>query len=403
MSWYQSVAGAEVRLSPSVQKRLGVTGFGVDDVGVIRNPAMLASLVEVGQQVGAVDDDDIEAFVSLKHGSSAQIKAANRLGRKSLTALRSEIEENVSRRLAGVPGTKEKLYKKYCEWADSSGWELPVGCLEEQPYQCFSLSENGGLCVFECGANKVPGAIGDVLVTILGQLVVNALKMPAIAAIHYSMMMGLDCNTLSRRKGFEQMRHADDSVVLKWLEEVEPDMCGEMMYWNDDAEAMLSVACQLRDLAFADFDEQQRIERVVGGVNDDCRENRNAYMAHLRKAAENCESSVLRDFALTACDCLAGQTTSKMIEMLPADERLERLPGDLSVVDTGLSIDDIDYHYNNINENALNGEDLAFLPLEGSPELVVALLTRITVCERLIIALAALLESRAELSTAKAA
>jgi hypothetical protein len=92
-----------------------------------------------------------------------------------------------------------------------------------------------------------------------------------------------------------------------------------------------------------------------------------------------------------------------MIQRLPADERFERIPGDWSLVDTGIAVDDINHYYNNINEVAQNGDDVAVLPLERAPELVVEILCRITLCERLIIALGALLDDQEQLSKAEAA
>ena len=403
MSWYQSVAGAKVRLSASVEKRIGVTGFGCDDVGVLREPDTVVALLTVGQELGSIDDNEINQFVSLMHGSTAQVEAANLLGEKCLVGLRDAIDRQAGVQLAGVPGTNEDLYRKYTEWAANALWELPVGCIENYSFQCFCLADDAALSVFECPVSKVPGRIGDVLMTIVHELAVDGLKTPALDAISYIALMALDPSVMSGYDGFEAMRNAEGEEILKWLEKVDPDMHSELLYWDCSTEATTATACVLRDVAFAHHDQRQRIERVVGDANDDCRNSEAEYLARIRQVAEDCEPGTLRDFALAACELLRGTRTRDLIDKLPADQRFERMPGDLSLLDTGIAVDDIGEYYNHINESALNGDEIALLPLQGPPDIVVALLTRITVCERLIIALGALLDTHDELSTPKAA
>jgi hypothetical protein len=100
---------------------------------------------------------------------------------------------------------------------------------------------------------------------------------------------------------------------------------------------------------------------------------------------------------------LRGPSTRELIAQLPEDERCERLPGDLSVVDTGLSLDDIGEYYQYVNETAMNGDEVAMLPLLGDVDSIVALLVRITTFERLILALGALIEAADRLSAQQAA
>jgi len=280
---------------------------------------------------------------------------------------------------------------------------LPAGMMDAHPNRCFCLGEDGSLSVFSCSVSKVPGPIGDVLVTLVDLLMRDAMKMPALAAIEYVSLMGFSANSLFDHDDFEAMRKADDATLLAWLKEAEPDLYNEFFYWGGDEEGMAGHACLLRDIAFAAFDEQRQIERVVGPHGDPCQKTRRDYIARVRSVAESCEPGALQDFALAACDILAGNTTADLMRALPDDDRSERLPGDLAIVDTGLPIEDIDNHYHHLNEIAMNGDDLGYLPLDGNAEAVLPLLTHITVCERLIIALGALLDEEGRLSAAKAA
>lgn len=403
MSWYQSVAGAEVILSPSVEKRIGVDGFGLDDIGVMLEPDTVVALFNVGQALGAIDDDQISEFVALGHGSLEQVEAASSLGTKSLIGLRDAIDRQVREQLLDVPGTTDVVYREYRDWARESLWELPVGCIENYSFQCFCITDDAGLSVFECPVAKMPGRIGDVLLTIVHELAIDALKTPSLDAVSYVAVMSLDPSVMSGYENFESIRHADGETILEWLKKVDPEMHNELVFWDDYAERTIETACVLRDVAFAHHDERERIERVVGDANDECRDSRGKYLARIRQMAEDCEPGVLRDFALAACELLGGTTTRELVEKLPPDQRFERLPGDLSLLDTGIAVGDIHEYYNHINEMALNNDEIALLPLQGPPDIIIALLTRITVCERLILALAALLNEDAELSDAQAA
>src|SRR6056297_3238199 len=104
MSWYQGVAGAKVTLSAATERRLGVVGFGVDDLGVIRRPEAIASLLQIGRRLKSLDDGDIEGFMGLEDGSMGQVRRAEGLGKRSLIAISEHIEERVKEGMAGMPG-----------------------------------------------------------------------------------------------------------------------------------------------------------------------------------------------------------------------------------------------------------------------------------------------------------
>jgi hypothetical protein len=403
MSWYQSMAGAAVRLSPRDEKRIGVSGFGVDDIGVLRETETVSTVLSLGSALGALHDKDLDRFVTLEHGSTAQVRAAEKLGRKSLVGLRRTIERQVQENLSGIPGTDSKTFTEYLKWAERAAWELPVGCLDNYPYRCFCLADDSGLSVFECPVARVPGTLGDVLTALVQEFSAEALKASGLEVISYMVFMAFEPEFLSRHDGFAAMRSAPGEEVLAWLEKVSPDTYAELSYWEGSVEEHAATASVLRDIAFAHYDEAQRIRRVCGRDSGPQAQNRIKRLNRIRRAAESCAPGPLRDFAIRACALLRGPSTRELIAELPDDERCERLPGDLSVVDTGLSLDDIGEYYQHVNETALNGDEFAMLPLLGDADSIVGLLVRITTFERLILVMGALIEADAHLSPQKAA
>ena len=403
MSWYQSMAGAAVRLLPRVEKRIGVSGFGVDDIGVLREAETVSTVLSLGSALGALNDGDLDRFVTLEHGSKAQVEAAERLGRKSLVGLRRTIEAQVQENLSGIPGTDSKTYAEYLKWAERAAWELPVGCLDNYPYRCFCLADDSGLSVFECPVARVPGTLGDVLTALVQEFSAEALKAPALEVISYTVFMAFEPEFLSRYDGFESMRSAPGEEVLAWLEKVSADTYAELSYWEGSDDERAATASVLRDIAFAHYDEGQRIKRVCGSESGQAFKDRAKRINRIRRVAESCAPGPLRDFAIRACELLLGPSTRELIALLPEDERCERLPGDLSVVDTGISLDDIGEYYQYVNETAMNGDEVAMLPLLGDVESIVALLVRITTFERLILTLGALIEAEDRLSAQQAA
>jgi hypothetical protein len=215
--------------------------------------------------------------------------------------------------------------------------------------------------------------------------------------------MAMEPGNLCRYDGFEAMRDADGTAVLSWLKRVDPEMLSEIIYWDGSEEGAKATACALRDIAFAKHDEQQRIRRVVGTKGRGTKAEQREYLQEISTAASKCEPGALRDFVLEASRMLEGPTTRELIDKLPDDIRFERLPGELALVDTGLDIDGLGDYYNHINEIALNGDEVAMVPLQGDSTVIIEMLTRITMCERLLIALGALIDTEAALSEKKAA
>ncbi|MEM7505076.1 MAG: hypothetical protein AAF417_23840 [Pseudomonadota bacterium] len=396
MSWFNAVVGSDAPLSEKNKERVGVNGFGVDDVGAIQYPGSVAALLEMGQYLEAISDAGVEHFVSLEQGSTEQVKAATRLGEKTLAALAERIEAEVSSALVDMPGVGTRRFEEYRDWAERSGWAFPVGFFETDAGKCFCLQDDAGLCVFECPVAKLDGLIGDVATALADYLSDEALKIPAHVAIDYSLMMGMDASSLTKHKGFEKLRSASDMQFLTWLEAVDADMHAEISYWENDTEAMASIAGEARDLAFAYFDEEQKLERVLGKGG---RASEDPVKA-IRLVADTCEQSAIRDLVIKICDALKGERRNQLMDGLTNDIRFERTPGDLCVLDTGLNIQNVEERFNYINEVSMNGDDFPILPLEEDPERVVAVLTRITLAERALLAMAVLIEESQELSEA---
>lgn len=387
------MAGAAVTLSPGVQRRIGITGFGVDDTGVIEHPTAVSGLLKVGQYLGGVSDREIDALIKVAHGSKQQVRLATRLANMALRCLRSEIEERVDGALKDVPGAAGKTYDEYREWASGSGWEFPVGCFDTDVGRCFCLTDDAGLSVFECSVASVPGRIGDVLLTITHLLVDEAMKTPATVAIEYATMLGLDVSSLARIEGFDAMRNASGAEVADWLKHNDNDIYTEIVYWDGHEESVHALACQARDIAFAHLDEANRIKNVVGELSSSVRTGFADYLNAITKAAKSCPAGELKRFALLACELLKGKTRSELIDALGQDARFERMPGTMCILNTGVPIEGVYDQYQHLNDVAMNADEYAIIPLETDPAIVVDLLVRITLCERLLLAMGVTVEA----------
>ena len=395
MTWSNSMAGAAVVLSPPVKRRIGVGGFSIDDLGIVENAQAIADILRLGLALKAFPENDLDAFLRLAHGSSTQAVAAEHLCGKSLTRLSSIVNEKVIATLDGVPGVDHERFTEYQKWATSNLWEYPVGYLDVGRGASFCLAEEAGLSVFECDLWRVKGDIGDALFALTELLTADALKMKTNEAFNNSLMMGLDASSLLSQPGFDTIRGSDARTVLEWTKQHAKDFYEELGYWDGDEEAMQQVALEARDLAIWLGDEQRRIENVLGNTRQNYKDGFAKQVELVRVAALKCEPGTLQSFVLAACACLAGASTLQLLDRLNLDQRFEYLPGHYSLLDTGLEIEGKDERYNYINETAMNEEDIAMIPLSGNANDIVAFLTRISVAERLLMALSVLAEIHA--------
>jgi len=398
MSWYQGVAGAKVTLSAATERRLGVVGFGVDDLGVIRRPQAIASLLKIGRRLKSLDNGDIEGFMGLEDGSVGQVRRAEGLGKRSLIALSEHIEERVKEAMAGMPGGDSTLYREFTLWAQQSNWEYPAGCLETDYGLCFCLVEDPCLSVFECGVSRIPGGIGDALVALADYLSIEAMKMPAHEAIGYCMAMGLEAGVMAHHSDIWSLREAEGGELLQWLEENAGEMYEEIGYWHPDAESREGVARQLRDVAIAQAQTAKRIRSVCGQGGKQGSEAKLEILAGIADAAKHEAEGELSLFCERACEVLVGIADRDNLSRFTEDRRFERMPGGNALVDFGMPIEGVEDSYQYLNEIAMNGEDLAMIPLEGGEDSAISLLEQISIAEHLLLGLGAMVEDQQRLS-----
>ena len=400
MTWYQSLAGANIPLSEKTRSQIGVAGFGVDDLGVIGGAEAVGAVLNMGLHLKAVDDATVSRFVELEHGSKDQVREAERLTEVSLQALNDKLRSCVDEKLANLPGVETADFVEFGEWAEKSGWELPVGCLDTDFGRTFCIADEPGLCVFDCQVAQVPGLLGDVLMALVAFLSAQSLKTPAHVAADYAMMMGLEASELRKQDGFAELRKADGAAVLKWLKIADEEMYRELLYWDDSQESMEWAAMQARDIGFAHLDEERRVGRVMGSPHP---KDADEALQAIRQSAMRCPDSDMRRFVIEATTIMMGDSTATLIDRIPRDARCERIPGGNGILETGLAIEGLEDRYHYLNEISMNGDEGAILPLETDPQAVFDLLLRLTLAERLILALAALLSVPGQLSELQAA
>lgn len=401
MTWYNAVAGSDIPLRTRTRSRLGVNGFGVDDIGVLANARSIEALMRIGSEVGALNDESLGELFDCPNGTPQQVTLASDLSQRALMGLSDKLSSLVDGELTGVPGVGSPLYAEYTKWARNSAWEFPVGLLDTDVGKCFCLADEPGVSVMSIPVSRVPGLIGDVLVALVELLSIEGLKTLAHEALDVAVLMGIEAASLARADGLLELRQATPAEVVAWLQRTDPEMLKEISYWDDQDEAVEATACAIRDIAIAHRTELDAIERVLPKTNGNNRTPILGKLAALRKVASTCPDTILRRFVVAACDRLQGPTSSELIGCLTDDPRFEYLPGQLCIIDIGLEIDAIDDRFQYLNEASMNADDLAVLPLESEFDAIVPYLTRLTLCERLLIALAALLDSEPCLSELK--
>lgn len=396
MSWYQSVAGAEVPLSDEVRKRIGVDGFGVDDIGVIAHATSFVSLLTIGRSINAISDREIAAFTEIDHGSADQVKAGTVLGVSTLKGLGAAVTKCVTKRLKGIPGCEGKKFSEYCQWAEDTGWELPVLYGDEGlAPPCLCLSENPGLSVIDCPVAAVPGKLGNVLCALAQLLCSESMKCTAFDALAFRLEMnGLSVVRLADNE-VEDAKQLVGKDIVEWVKSRDPAGFDELSDYFGDDEQVECVAEQYRDVLVSDTMMSGRLKSIHGkGSNKPFRK----LLGDIRKHAADLEESEYRKFALMACRCLSGEPVSELVERSGVNGQFERMPGEYAFVDMGENVAHSRSVYDDLNDASWNSEDFGELPLKGDADLIVQLLERITVSERLLIALSVLLENDNSLS-----
>ena len=391
MSWYHAVAGSTAPLTEAVRKRIGVSRFGVEDVGIIEHPQSFAELMQLGMSLSAIDDESVLQFTALPHGSSRQAKTGAELGQQVLTGLELAVAKEVDRVLSGVDVVAHPDFQGCRKWAATTGWEFPVYYDTDgysSPHLC--LAEAGGVAILECAVATVPGRIGDVLCALGRVLCREALKRPSLDALSLQLeIIGLEMGRLSDRD-LEVARTLDDDAVVGWVRERDAEGYDDLCrYYGDEGEAVF-VAEQYRDILVAEGLMDRRIDAVH--THSGTGEGTEVLLSEIEAAATACPDSSLRTFALTACRCLEGASVGKLLDCLEPCSDFERMPGEYALLSFGEDIAHASDVYENLNQVSHDGDDFGKLPLKGCSDAIVKLLTRITVSERLVMALSAVLE-----------
>lgn len=384
-AWYQSLAGAEVQLAARTMRRIGLEGFGADDTGVIEQPAELADVFRLGQVLGAVEDGQIDAMMALEHGTTQQVEVVNTLASCTLKALRQAVEAQVDAAMRTVQAEPSDGYAELLDWAESDGWEFPVWLRNGgEGWNGLAMTSGQGLSVIYCPVWKVEGAFGDVLCAFASWLAEESLKCTSLDLLEYRhSVQGFTPPAMSEDE-VKRVSVLDGAAVVEWLRTADEQGFEEISYWAEEPEMLEMFAESARDLACRRADFYLRLNRVFGKASSPAEK-----LAQVVKHAEQCDASPLREIVLRAAAALAGPSTRSYLDAVDYGSNFDRLPGEGALVDLGMNISGEDEAYSEQNDALWNSEDLGALPLKMDSEMLVALLVRVTICERVLLALSA--------------
>lgn len=384
------MAGVAVNVRPADARRIGLTGIGVDDLGVIENASAISDLLGTGLSLGAVTERRLSAMTALPHGSAAQVKSVTTLSQITLKALGKRIENRVNTALQYVLPEPPSSHQKYLDWARESGWEFPVIFgLSDRDHAHLRMVEDAGLTVLSCPVADVSDRIGDVLCALVEWLSLEALKHNSIDGLRFRYeLMGVTVGTIDQAEA-TRLRRLTESELVPWFKAFDNDGYEEMLSYYGSNDELGYVASQFRDVLC----ESSRLDRTLASVHgtDLSREDR---LSRILAVAKHCPRSSLRQYVVRACSVLDGPSVDSMIRDIPHGELFERLPGEFAFVDVGLNIDGVDDFFHEQHEMAMQSDDMGELPLQIPSDALVDLLTRITIAERLLIGLAALFDER---------
>jgi hypothetical protein len=389
MSWYQSMAGAEIAVRARDARRIGLSGVDAEDVGVLHHAGEIGALLKLGQVVGAVDDRQIDALVAAPHGSTEQVAVANRLGSAVLSALAEQVEGRVGAAMAKVQPTPSEGYQEFLKWAERDGWEFPVEqrAVEEE-WHGLSMLDGMGLTVVPVTVASVPGKIGGVAAAFVAWLCGEALKSTSLDLLEYRLeLMGLPYS-MFKDDEIKRIAGMEGEALTTWANNLDVYEEDHMEWWVEQQGGLEPFAWSMREFVVKRHEWTKKLARVRQGA-----QTRSEELAQISKQAKRCPPSPFREMVLKACAVLEGPCTRDYLEIAERGSDFERLPGEVSVVDIGLDIGWEDCVYQDHHEGVMQGEDAAFLPLNMPHEAMLALLTRITLCERLLLLSAAMLEA----------
>lgn len=394
MSWFSSMNGQHVSVTPAVRRSIGLDGIGMENTGVIDNIDGITQVIELGQALSVVGSDDVERLTRLDHGSNAQLQVAESLSETSLEGLKRAIDDRMPKWFIEMADKLGKPYAKYRDWAHQRGWFYPVVVGQSHDYMMgmpttgLRIEEPCGLSIIRCDVRSIEGAIRQPIRVLLDILSEEALKQSATMVVQWRLeMMCLEIPNVSIERA-EEIRGLDGQALIDWYQKEVSEDVSELEYCYGSAMDALGAFENVRDISVAQAEQQQAHRQVLGRTK-----TFNSRLARVKEAAIGCPPSVFRDFAISACDTLRGKSTMTLIASLREVEGFECLPGGVTLVDDGSPIVDSDEVFNDLHEMSMNGEDYAWLPMSDDPTHTLEILTRITMAEQMILMLTSLCES----------
>lgn len=383
------MAGAEIEVRARDARRIGLSGVDAEDVGVIHHAAEIGALLKLGQVVGAVDDGQIDALVAAPHGSTEQVAVANRLGSAVLSALAAEVEARVGAAMEKVQPTPPEGYWEFLRWAEKDGWEFPVEqrAVEEE-WHGLSMVDAMGVTVVPVPVASVEGKIGAVAAAFVAWLCGEALKATSLDLLEYRLeLIGLPY-CMFKDDEIKWIAALEGEALTTWAKSLDIYDEDHLEWWVEQQGGMEGFAWSMREFVVKRHEWAKKLARVSKGE-----QTRSEELGQIVKHAKRCPPSPFREMVLKACAVLEGPCTRDYLEIAERGSDFERLPGEATVVDIGLEIGWEEQVYTDHHEGVMQGEDAAFLPLNLPNEEMLALLTRITLCERLLLLSAAMLEA----------
>ena len=388
MSWYQRMAGTDVRLSNRAAERIGVDINVQHDTGVIDNARVVGATLKHGLALGALSADQVAAFTELPQGCREQVREAEALSKATMEQIGVQVERAVDEALSRMPRAEGVKSNELRAWARAD-WELLAVCgFGEGLGAWIRLINPAGLAVLVCPVHTLEGELGDILCALADTLSTEAMKSGSVETIRFWYeRLGFSMSASSREEA-KALDSLSDRQAMDWVKANDPGGFEEARFLMGDEqvdEAFCKDVCQAIS-AMERF--CSRVDSVVAGATD-AREK----LERIAVRVVGCADGPLKAFVLGCCAVLGkAQTTQERVNALLPSEDFEVMPGECEILDFGIGLDIEDQVYAELNDAAWNDGEGASFPLQMDTEDLIGLLTRVSLSERLLIELSALID-----------
>lgn len=395
MSWYQALDGAEVCLSTTARKRVGIDGFGVEDSGVLGNIDAVVNVLKVGNELGGLTERQLQCLFNLEDGSVEQSARASKLCSRALSGLEKTIEETLASALSNGLKEQPRGIKDYVEWARGSGWEFPVSWDDEsnRTNPQLVLGDTCGLCVMEVNTEGLSTDKRKVLTALIELLSIESYKTTILDQLLYRLdMYGLHAD--AKNEAVNGDVTLDDDELLKWIKRYDNDALENLAADFEGNEEFITFWVRLFYDTLVVKQELEKTMSQLLGVNNSKSEDRVAKtLVGISKEVATWKACELKSFVQWCVNELAGETTAELFQRIDNDDEFNGMPGQYAVIVTGVDLDVIGDVLSEINEYACSGDDQATVGLSGDAKDIAAFLSRITLAERMLLMLAAMSEN----------